>query len=170
MIEEGTRCCVEAGDNPTSSGATLVEFAFVLPLFILLLFAIIDFGWLFTQFLDVKQGAREGARLAVVNDCDNLTRCPLSRPDLSRRSVTAPAISTTHDTEVTLTPGVDTAEVIVAYPARSLTGMMAVFVNNKTLTAKVQMRQEQPLVWRPAAPVPAREQDVHAATPTTSEV
>ena len=34
----------------------------MLPLFILFLFAIIDFGWLFTQFLDVKQGAREGAR------------------------------------------------------------------------------------------------------------
>ena len=50
-------------------GATLVEFAFVLPVFILFLFAIIDFGWLFTQFLDVKQGAREGARLAIVNDC-----------------------------------------------------------------------------------------------------
>ena len=54
-------------------GATLVEFAFVLPVFILFLFAIIDFGWLFTQFLDVKQGAREGARLAIVNDCTQLT-------------------------------------------------------------------------------------------------
>ena len=46
-------------------GATLVEFAFVLPVFILFLFAIIDFGWLFTQFLGVKQSAREGARLAI---------------------------------------------------------------------------------------------------------
>ena len=45
----------------------------MLPVFILFLFAIIDFGWLFTQFLDVKQGAREGARLAIVNDCPNAT-------------------------------------------------------------------------------------------------
>ena len=48
----------------------------MLPVFILFLFAIIDFGWLFTQFLDVKQGAREGARLAIVNDCDGVRGVP----------------------------------------------------------------------------------------------
>jgi Flp pilus assembly protein TadG len=48
-------------------GATLVEFAFLLPVFILFVFAVIDFGWAFAQNLDVKQGAREGGRIVAVN-------------------------------------------------------------------------------------------------------
>ena len=35
------------------------------------------------------------------------------------------------------------------YPARSLTGMMAVFINDRTLTATVQMRREKQIVWAP---------------------
>ena len=35
------------------------------------------------------------------------------------------------------------------YPARSLTGMMAVFIDNRTLTATVRMRREKPIVWQP---------------------
>jgi Flp pilus assembly protein TadG len=134
------------GRQPNERGATLVEFAFVLPLFILLLFAIIDFGWLFTQFLDVKQGAREGARLAIVNNCDQ-SSASACRDDLVEKICDRTADLDDDDTTVTLTPGAGTAEVTVAYPARSLTGMMAVFVNSKTLTAKVQMQQEQPLLW-----------------------
>jgi Flp pilus assembly protein TadG len=48
-------------------GASIVEFAIVAPLLFLLLFGIIDFGWAFSQNLDVKHAAREGARLAAVN-------------------------------------------------------------------------------------------------------
>jgi Flp pilus assembly protein TadG len=48
-------------------GAALVEFALVLPFLALLLFGIIEFGWTFGQFLDVRHGARESARLTAVN-------------------------------------------------------------------------------------------------------
>jgi Flp pilus assembly protein TadG len=48
-------------------GASLVEFAILAPFLILLLFGIIEFGWLFGQFNDVRHGAREGARFAAVN-------------------------------------------------------------------------------------------------------
>lgn len=48
-------------------GANLVEFALLAPLLFLLLFGIIEFGWVFSQNLDVRHGAREGARLAAVN-------------------------------------------------------------------------------------------------------
>jgi len=139
-------------------GATLVEFAFVLPVFVLFLFAIIDFGWLFTQFLDVKQGAREGARLAIVNDCPGNLPPPNAPPSgacsneivgkiCARTSELADA-----DTTVKLAIPTNedfTAEVTVEYPARSLTGMMAVFINDKTLRATVRMRREKPVVWQP---------------------
>jgi Flp pilus assembly protein TadG len=52
-------------------GASLVEFALLAPLLILLLFGIIEFGWLFGQYNDVKHGAREGARYAAVNAGNN---------------------------------------------------------------------------------------------------
>ncbi|MGQ0848910.1 MAG: TadE/TadG family type IV pilus assembly protein [Actinomycetota bacterium] len=51
-------------------GANLVEFAILAPLLILLLFGIIEFGWLFGQYNDVRHGAREGARFAAVDAGD----------------------------------------------------------------------------------------------------
>jgi Flp pilus assembly protein TadG len=55
----------------TDRGASLVEFAIVAPLLILLLFGIIEFGWLFGQYNDLKHGAREGARYSAVNGGDD---------------------------------------------------------------------------------------------------
>ena len=49
-------------------GANLVEFAFIMPFLILLLFGIIEFAWVFATNLDVKHGAREGARITAVNE------------------------------------------------------------------------------------------------------
>lgn len=52
-------------------GAALVEFAILAPLLILLIMGIIEFGWLFGQFNDVRHGAREGARFAAVDGGTN---------------------------------------------------------------------------------------------------
>jgi len=49
-------------------GANLVEFAFIMPFLILLLMGIIEFAWVFATNLDVKHGAREGARITAVNE------------------------------------------------------------------------------------------------------
>jgi Flp pilus assembly protein TadG len=48
-------------------GAALVEFAILAPLLILLVLGIVEFGWIFGQFNDVRHAAREGARFAAVN-------------------------------------------------------------------------------------------------------
>lgn len=48
-------------------GVALVEFAIIAPLLFLLIFGIMEFGWTFYQLNDVRQGAREAARLAAVN-------------------------------------------------------------------------------------------------------
>jgi len=45
-------------------GASAVEFALVSMLLVLLLFGIIQFGWLFWQWLELTHAAREGARWA----------------------------------------------------------------------------------------------------------
>ena len=48
------------------NGQTLVEFALVLPIFLLVLFAIVDFGMAFHSWITVTNSAREGARLGAV--------------------------------------------------------------------------------------------------------
>ena len=48
------------------SGAELLEFALVLPAFLLITAGIIDFGFVFQQYNVITNAAREGARLAVV--------------------------------------------------------------------------------------------------------
>jgi Flp pilus assembly protein TadG len=49
-----------------SSGAVLLEFAFVLPFLLLLITGIFDFGFAFREYLLVTNAAREGARMAVL--------------------------------------------------------------------------------------------------------
>jgi len=47
-------------------GQSLVEFTLVLPIFLLVLFAIIDFGMAFNAWITVTNSAREGARVGSV--------------------------------------------------------------------------------------------------------
>jgi Flp pilus assembly protein TadG len=49
-------------------GAAAVEFALVVPVLLLILFGIIDYGLLFGNSLSVKQGVREAARQGVVTN------------------------------------------------------------------------------------------------------
>ncbi|MDX6664309.1 MAG: hypothetical protein QOG68_515 [Solirubrobacteraceae bacterium] len=48
-------------------GTTLVEFALVLPVLALILFAILQFGLLFYNYIDLTSAARDGARVAAVS-------------------------------------------------------------------------------------------------------
>ena len=45
----------------------MVEFARVLPILLMVLCAIIDFGWLYYNSISLKNAAREGARYAVIH-------------------------------------------------------------------------------------------------------
>jgi Flp pilus assembly protein TadG len=52
------------GEN--ERGQNLVEFALIVPFFLLLVFAIVDFGMGFHAWITVTNSAREGARLGAV--------------------------------------------------------------------------------------------------------
>ncbi|MBQ2903937.1 MAG: pilus assembly protein [Clostridia bacterium] len=54
----------------SEDGQAMVEFALVLPVFLLILCGIIDFGWLFYNQLSLNNACREGARYAVVNTAE----------------------------------------------------------------------------------------------------
>jgi Flp pilus assembly protein TadG len=61
-------------DGRTTRGQALAEFAIVLPIFILLLFALFDLGRVVFGYNSITNAAREGARMAIVNqDFDTIT-------------------------------------------------------------------------------------------------
>lgn len=48
------------------SGQAMVEFALILPIFIFILFGVIEFGWIFSNQISVTSAAREGAREGII--------------------------------------------------------------------------------------------------------
>ena len=48
-------------------GQSVIELAITLPILILVLCAIIDFGWIFTNKMFITYSSREGARFGTVN-------------------------------------------------------------------------------------------------------
>ena len=51
-------------------GQAIVEFALILPVFILILLGIMEFGLVFHQYLVVTAASREGARVAALGGSD----------------------------------------------------------------------------------------------------
>ncbi len=121
-------------------GASLVEFALIAPFLILLLFGIIEFGYLFGEFNDVRHGAREGARIAAVNAGDN---------DFLH-ATTCDAMDLTTNITVQFTDGAsgaigDVGTVTVQATPDSLSGLGLIeFFLPDTLTTTVEFRLEQP--------------------------
>jgi hypothetical protein len=142
-------------------GAALVEFAIILTLFFLLIFGMIEFGLDYNDYISVRNGSREGARLAVVNDVSSAPSCRINGSSVS------PPANPTNSTDATnalicktkdriglkqssikvqiiagVNPG-DSLQVCASYPVGSITGMVAPFVAGKQLVSKVTMRLEQ---------------------------
>lgn len=71
-------------------GASLVEFALIAPILFLLLFGLIDFGFIYNDFLQLRQGVRDGARQgAVANFGTNKTCAGLNASGSSSAQTTA---------------------------------------------------------------------------------
>jgi Flp pilus assembly protein TadG len=72
------------------AGQDLVEYALVLPIFLLLVLGVIEFGLLFFQYNVVANAAREGARAGIVMETDTCpTSCLAKRVDDAAREITA---------------------------------------------------------------------------------
>jgi hypothetical protein len=64
-------------------GQALVEFALLVPIFLILMFAIVDFGMGFHSWITVTNSAREGARLGAVQaDTDDIIQRVKDTADL----------------------------------------------------------------------------------------
>ena len=128
-------------------GAALVEMAVVLPLFLILVFGVMEVSWAFAQLNDAHHGVREGARLAAVNYDDDLTIGPDVLDEMCSRMGLAAANAT-----VTLTvtdPSTaergDTGNSAVVVNYKSLTGFLDPIFNPQTLSSDADFLLEQPL-------------------------
>jgi TadE-like protein len=74
--------------GPRDRGAVAVEFALVLPLLLLLIFGIIDFGRALNAQITLTQAAREGARLEALGQSNVVTRTQAAATGLSPVTVT----------------------------------------------------------------------------------
>ena len=61
---------VKTAFNKRDRGASLIEFAVIMPLLLILVLGIIEFGFVLAQMNEVRHGAREGARYAAVSRPD----------------------------------------------------------------------------------------------------
>lgn len=67
VVVGGRRSAVLRGRGDSDRGAVAVEFALVVPLLLLIVFGIVNFGIVFSQQLTLNNALREGARKAVIN-------------------------------------------------------------------------------------------------------
>lgn len=140
--------------NRKDHGANLIEFAILAPFLLLLLFGTIEFAWLFSQNLDARHGAREGARLIAVNYPVGPVNPPPARTSAqtnlivaeicNRMDVTTGALVT-----LTSTGGVgDAATAKVDAPPDTLTGFIDWAIpSGFRLVSEVEIRVEQPAGW-----------------------
>ena len=105
-----------AGDT----GAELIELALVLPILLLIMSGIMDFGFLFQRWEVVTNAAREGARLGSlplysVDDVKQRVEQYLQAGGLVEAH---PAPQATYETEVVGTSNVSVIRVTVTYPSQ----------------------------------------------------
>ena len=122
-------------------GQTLIETALLLPIFILILAGILDFGWLLGNQLMVSTGSRDGARYAIVNrGASNLASLGASRVHAN------PGLSSTEDVTVTIVLSTDQLDrtVTVAKDVQVLTPLAGALLGGQeiTLTSSTVMRVE----------------------------
>lgn len=138
-------------------GAVLVEFAIIAPFLFLIIFAIIEFGWAFGQYLDVRHGAREGARLAAVNYADPLNPVPSTGAAQSQEIVDAICDRMGDDINggtITLRFVVNTdrdtgdqAEITLASKLDTLTGFLDPFLQGRAINNDIRFRLERDASW-----------------------
>ena len=121
-------------------GQSLVEFAIILPILLLLLFGIAEFGIMLNSYLTIQNVAREGARLGIIGGSDvEIT---------SLITATSPNL-TPADMSIAITPSElnrksgDTLQVIVTYNYHMTVPIISSLVGNIiVLTAQTSMRIE----------------------------
>ena len=137
------------------AGASLVEFALVLPIFALLLFGLIDFGIIFGGYVTMRGGVEQGARSASIDEYQYTGSGTCSASDATSNMVcdvaadigSLPGLaSSTISIGIILNGGgAQNTDVTICAKAqmKSLTGLTAFALNGRTMSTTTTIRLEQ---------------------------
>ena len=150
----------DVGSNASRAqrGATLMEFAIIMPLLVMLLVGIIESGWVFAQYLDVRHGAREGARIAAVNYPEGSDPPAMTRTDANRDALVAETcsrMSVASSIKVAFTStGASEAPIGVTAiaPADTLTGLLDWAFGTLSVSSSTVLHAEQEATWTDTDP------------------
>jgi Flp pilus assembly protein TadG len=130
-----------ARSRPRTRGQSLVEFAIVIPVFLLILFAIFDFGVLLYSRMTVINAAREAARAATLLATPSYTPGQIQSVASARASAAAGGLPvTTTATCGACDPG-DFVTVTVTYDHSMFFPLL--FGNTIPMSSTVQMVLEE---------------------------
>jgi Flp pilus assembly protein TadG len=127
-------------------GAQLVELAIILPLVLLLIFGIIEFGTAYNNKIAINQGAREGARQAVVANFANASCSGTPNEQLACLTKSRVGLDASKTRVYVKVPSYTVGSrisVCVAYPIQSITGIFAPLLSGRVLHGEATMRVEQ---------------------------
>jgi Flp pilus assembly protein TadG len=112
-------------------GQAIVELAITLPILIMILCAIIDFGWLFMNQNSIDYAAREGARYAIVHSTSK------TAIEEHIRTIAPENIADTVDISITFTntsnPRLGDVIIVISDDVNILTPIVGVFVQGETM-------------------------------------
>lgn len=141
-------------------GAALVEFALIMPVLFLILFGVIEFAIAFNDYQSIRQGARDGARQAVVKDYGIDDSCGLDGAAAAAPTNAKRIICTTKDRTglgddvrvgLRVTENApsgfknDTVKVCTVRLVDPVTGLLDPFLEDRPLRTEVEMRVERDL-------------------------
>lgn len=120
-------------------GQALVEFALILPILLILVMAILQFGMMLNSYLTIENASREGARAGIVGSSDvEIKQLIISTsPRLNPQNLT---VSITPDE--TVRKSGDTLTVNVSYNYEPIVPIISSLLNNVVLNGQTSMRVE----------------------------
>ena len=119
-------------------GQALVEFALILPILLLLVMGILQFGMMLNSYLTIENASREGARVGIIGstNAEIINAIIATSPSLDPNKLT-----------VTITPtnrvAGDTLTVAINYNYELIVPIISSLLNNEvTLNSQTSMRVE----------------------------
>ena len=104
------------------SGVSAIEIALLLPLIILILFGVIEYGWMFLKAEQLNAAARHGVRVGVVEAATNAeVNAAVDQLMLDAGLAASGYVITLAPTDVSLVPAGDSFTVTVTVPYANIT-------------------------------------------------